>query len=96
MGLAFAGHVQAQGQQVGMLAQAGNDVFRLAGGSDYRITSLQGLRCDEGAETTGSSSNEPGTHSNSPVWEPAPRGLSVRVAFTVLRSDSCDNPNKIA
>ncbi|MDT4873618.1 hypothetical protein FQZ97_1088730 [compost metagenome] len=48
-----------------MRAQAGGDVFGSARRGDYGIAGLQGLCCDQGAKTTGSSSNEPGTHSNS-------------------------------
>ncbi|MNH41589.1 hypothetical protein D3C76_1484450 [compost metagenome] len=51
-----------------MLAEAGGDVFGFARGGDDGIASLQGLCCDQGAKTTGCSSDEPGTHSNSPVW----------------------------
>ncbi|MCY1524804.1 hypothetical protein D9M68_597580 [compost metagenome] len=77
MGLALAGHVKAHGQQVGVFAQAGDDILGFARGGDHRIAHFERLGGDQGTETTGSTSNEPGTHSNSPVWEPAPRGLSV-------------------
>ncbi|MNR36597.1 hypothetical protein D3C85_1545350 [compost metagenome] len=59
-----------------MLAQAGHDVFGLAGGRYDGIAGKQGLLCDQCAETTGSSGNQPSAHVNSSAHRPCTtRGL---------------------
>ncbi|MNL08642.1 hypothetical protein D3C87_1293700 [compost metagenome] len=66
----FAGHVQTHGQQVGMVAQFGDDFFRFTGGGNHRVAGTQSTFCDEGTKTTGSSSNQPSTHFNSSCQRP--------------------------
>ncbi|MNP38450.1 hypothetical protein D3C76_1319620 [compost metagenome] len=70
MRLFLAGDVQPHGEQVGVIAQAIGDVLWIAGSGDHRVTGTQGVLCDEGAKTTGSASNEPGTHINSSCRRP--------------------------
>lgn len=82
-----AGHVEAYGQQVGMFAQTGNHIVGFTGGGDHRRADFQGLRGNAGTKTTGSTRNEPSTHSNSPVWNPHRAGFlfesgSLYGAFT--------------
>ncbi|MNE24726.1 hypothetical protein D3C80_1180260 [compost metagenome] len=70
MRIVFAGDVQLHGQQVGMSAQLGSDIFGLAGGGDDGVAGTQSMFCDQCAETTGSTSNEPSTHINSSCSDP--------------------------
>ncbi|MNS58613.1 hypothetical protein D3C72_915390 [compost metagenome] len=70
MGVLFAGHIQPHGQQVRVPAKASLDVFRVTRRCDDGVTRCQGLLGDQGAETAGSASNEPGTHINSSCIRP--------------------------
>ncbi|EXF43056.1 hypothetical protein BAY1663_04530 [Pseudomonas sp. BAY1663] len=47
MGLGFLRDVQAQGQEVGMAAEACLDILGLARGGDDRIAGKQGTLCDQ-------------------------------------------------
>ncbi|MNN24026.1 hypothetical protein D3C81_1374400 [compost metagenome] len=70
MRFCFAGHVQTHRQQVRVIAQAIGDVLRFTSGGNHSVAGTQGVFCDEGAKTTGSSSNEPSTHFNSSCQRP--------------------------
>ncbi|MNX96141.1 hypothetical protein D3C86_1284430 [compost metagenome] len=70
MRLFLAGDVQPHGEQVRVIAQAISDVLWLTSGGNHSVAGTQGVFCDEGAKTTGSASNEPGTHFNSSCLRP--------------------------
>src|SRR3989344_7915076 len=70
MRLLLAGHVQAHGQQVGMIAEPGSYFFGLTGRGNHRVAGTQSTFCDESTKTTGSPSNEPSTHFNSSSQRP--------------------------